>query len=153
MAHRGKMYLPCGLLLKPWHIWHIEHDSKEKQRLISEFVQMFLQRFFQLHPSCLLALAEKPKAKVVCLDKRVKQHQFMLTTSIPRPHTKRDFSMLYPTLGSPAPIQDPALTSDFGTNLKRPQPHTTVTYMEHPDALSLLITTVCACWYPWAHVR
>lgn len=82
------MYLPCGLLLKPRHIWHIKHDSKEKQRLISKFVQMFLQRFLQLHPSCLLALAEKPKAKVVRLDKRIKQRQFMLTRGILRPHRK-----------------------------------------------------------------
>lgn len=61
--------------------------------------------------------------------------------------------MLHPTLGSPAHIQDPALTYNFGTKQKKPQPHTTVTYMEYPDAVSLLITTVCACRYQNAHVR
>lgn len=77
--------IPCGLLLQSGYTGHIEHYPEEKQRLIGKFVQLLLQRFFQFHPSCLLALAEKPKAKVVCLDK-VKQCQYMVWASLPRPH-------------------------------------------------------------------
>lgn len=48
---------------------------------------MFLQWLLQLHPSRLLALAEKPKAEVVCLDKRVKSRQSVLPTAA-RDHTE-----------------------------------------------------------------
>lgn len=128
------MHLPCGLLLKPWHIWHIEHDPKEEQRLISELVQMLLQRFLQLHPSCLLALAEKPKAKVVRLDQREKSHQFTLMRGISRPHRKPDSSALC-HLCFPSPhTRIQLLLSNFGTNWRKPHAHNTVIYTEYLGA-------------------
>lgn len=48
---------------------------------------MFLQWLLQLYPSRLLALAEKPKAEVVRLDKRVQSRQSVLPTAV-RDHTE-----------------------------------------------------------------
>lgn len=147
------MHLPCGLLLKPWHIWHIKHDSEEKQRLISEFVQMFLQRFLQLHPSCLLALAEKPKAKVVRLEERVKRHQFMLTRAIPRPHRKRD-SRASRHLRFPSP---PTRVSFYFLSLgrikKKSHAHNTVTCTESAEAIFTLTAAVCTRGHRCTYVR
>lgn len=66
------IHIPCYLLLQSGNAGHIEHYPEEKQRLIGKFVQLLLQRLFQFNPAGLLALAEKPKAKVVCLDKETK---------------------------------------------------------------------------------
>ena len=65
-------HIPCYLLLQSGNTGHIEHYPKEKQRLIGKFVQLLLQRLFQFNPAGLLALAEKPKAEVVRLDKETK---------------------------------------------------------------------------------
>lgn len=43
--------LPCGLLLQPGDTGHVEHDSKEEQRLIAKLVQLLLEGFLQLHPA------------------------------------------------------------------------------------------------------
>lgn len=74
-VNRGK-HIPCYLLLQSGNTGHIEHYTKEKQRLIGKFVQLLLQRLFQFNPAVLLALAEKPKAEVVSLDKETHECQF-----------------------------------------------------------------------------
>lgn len=74
-VNRGK-HIPCYLLLQSGNAGHIEHYPKEKQRLIGKFVQLLLQRLFQFNPAVLLALAEKPEAEVVSLDKETHECQF-----------------------------------------------------------------------------
>ena len=140
----GEKHLPCGFLLKPWHIWHIEHDSKEKQRLISEFVQMFLQRFLQLHPSCLLALAEKPKAKVVCLGKKTRQRQFGPPKGHPEttPASNLTFGPLARTQGS----------SFYLGTFEKNQRHTELT-VNHPECPDGSIPTHGCSLYTWAQMH
>lgn len=62
--------IPCDFMLQEGNAGHIKHDTKEKQRFAGKLVQLLFQRFLQFHPSHLLALVVKPKAKIVCLEEK-----------------------------------------------------------------------------------
>ena len=79
---------------------------------------MFLQRFLQLHPSCLLALAEKPKAKVVCLGEKTRERQF----GPPKGHPETTPASNL-TSGPPARTQGSSFY--IGTFEKKPEAHST----------------------------
>lgn len=61
--------IPCDFVLQEGNAGHIKHDPKEKQRFAGKLVQLLFQWFLQFHPSHLLALVVKPKAKIVCLER------------------------------------------------------------------------------------
>ena len=46
-----KLFLPGGFLLQSGNTGHVEHDSEKEQWLVSELVQLLLERFLQLHPA------------------------------------------------------------------------------------------------------
>lgn len=62
-------FSPGDLLLQLGHGRHIEHHSEGDGGLQGVFIQLLLQRLFQIHPPALVLLVVVPEAEVRDLER------------------------------------------------------------------------------------